>query len=378
MICCVVLLAAACTSLGRQDAVLPHSDFEWHTPPGIAPPPVPAENPVTDAKVRLGRRLFYDTRLSVNGRGSCASCHRQELAFTDGRPTAIGVTGERHRRSSMSLVNVAYNRKYTWASRKVQTLEQQIAIPLFSDQPVELGLSGEEQTLIAALQADPTYATLFDSAFPGSANAVSIDHVIKALASFVRMIIAADSAFDRLLYLDDQAAMSASALRGMRLFFSDDTKCSACHEGQNLAGGQAVPRRSPKATEFHNTGLYNVGGQNRYPDTDSGLRMESGLPEDDGRFRAPSLRNIALSAPYMHDGSIATLSDVIDHYAAGGRTISDGPNAGIGKANSNKSPLLMGFELSADEKADLLNFLDSLTDYSVLDDPRFSAPRDDR
>ena len=125
------------------------------------------------------------------------------------------------------------------------------------------------------------------------------------------------------------------------------------------------------------TGLYNVDNGNRYPESDPGLRMETGQSDDDGMFRAPSLRNIAITAPYMHDGSIATLSEVIDHYAAGGRTIHNGPNAGIGKANSNKSPLLAGFELDESEKGDLLNFLESLTDRSILNEPRFSNPEDD-
>ena len=340
-------------------------------------PPVPDTNPVTEEKVQLGRRLFYDKRLSVNGAGSCASCHHQRLAFTDGRSRAIGVTGKLHSRSSMSLINVAYNTSYTWASRDVRTLEQQIAIPLFNEQPVELGLTGREESLIAELESNSTYASLFQRAFPKSPDPVSIDTVIKALASFVRSIIAADSAFDHLVYLDDRSAVSESAMRGMQLFFSDKLKCSACHEGQNLAGSQYLPGRSREPAEFHNTGLYNVGDRNRYPEADPGLRMESGQSDDDGRFRAPGLRNIAITAPYMHDGSIATLSEVIDHYAAGGRSIQNGPNAGIGKANSNKSPLLAGFELASSEKDDLLSFLDSLTDYSVLDDPRFSKPQDD-
>jgi cytochrome c peroxidase len=123
--------------------------------------------------------------------------------------------------------------------------------------------------------------------------------------------------------------------------------------------------------------LYNVGGHNRYPTADPGLRNESGQADDDGRFRAPSLRNIAVTAPYMHDGSISTLSGVIDHYAAGGRSIDNGENAGIGSANSRKSQLLTGFELSAVEKKDLLGFLDSLTDHTVLDEQRFSKAEDD-
>ncbi len=225
------MLAAACTTVGQQDEAHLNSaaDFDWHLPPGFVPPPVPESNPVNAEKVELGRRLFYDTRLSVNSQGSCAGCHQQRLAFTDGRSRAIGVTGEPHARSSMSLVNVAYNKNYTWASRDVRTLEQQIKIPLFNEQPIELGQRGNEEALVADFKSSPGYSTHFQRAFPESANPVSIDNIIKALASFVRAIIAADSAFDRVLYLDDQNAMSESAGRGMRLFFSDRLKCSVCH-----------------------------------------------------------------------------------------------------------------------------------------------------
>jgi len=371
------VLLAACTTVDQQSHG-PSEDtveYDWHLPPGFAPPPVPDSNPMNTDKVDLGRHLFYDPRLSVNGQGSCASCHRQHLAFTDGRSQAIGATGEFHTRSSMSLINVAYNSNYTWASRNVRTLEEQIPIPLFNVDPIELGLRGNEQALLSDLESSSSYSTWFDLAFPESTEPVCIENTIKALASFMRTIIAADSPFDRLLYLDDESGMSESAMRGMKLFYSDDLKCSECHEGQNLAGGQLMSDR-PEVV-FHNTGLYNVGDLNSYPEIDTGLRSESGEISDDGRFRAPTLRNVAITAPYMHDGSIATLSDVIDHYAAGGRTIRSGPNAGAGSANSNKSPLLTGFELDDAEKRDLISFLESLTDLAVLTEVRFSRPNDD-
>ena len=370
MTVCTALLLSACTTGGQQAQSDAAVEFDWQLPAGFDPPPVPQSNHVSAEKIELGRRLFYDTRLSINGQGSCSSCHQQDLAFTDGQSRAVGVTGEHHARSSMSLVNVAYNNNYTWASRDVQTLEQQIRIPLFNQNPVELGLSGREDALVAQLASLSDYTVQFGNAFPNVAEPISIDNIIKALASFVRIIISADSAFDRLVYHDEQGAMSESAMRGMRLFFSETLNCSSCHQGQNLAGGQ-----SRHGLEFHNTGLYNVNGRSQYPDHDPGLRTESGQIHDDGKFRAPSLRNIAVTAPYMHDGSIATLSEVVDHYAVGGRTIENGTNAGIGSANKRKSPLLTGFDLDQSEKRDLLSFLESLTDYSVLDDSRFSKPR---
>ena len=368
IVACAALLAAACTGLGQVGEIGSETEveFDWRLPPGFAAPPVPESNPVNAEKVELGRRLFYDGRLSVNGTGSCASCHKQELAFTDGRSRAIGVTGELHSRSSMSLVNVAYNKRYTWASNDLKTLEQQIRVPLFNQQPIELGLRGRESLLVSDIKSNASYATQFERAFAGVADPVSIDNIIKALASFVRTIIAADSPFDHLLYRDDRSAMSESAIRGMRLFYSDALKCSACHEGQNLTGDRQ------EDAEFHNTGLYNVGNHNRYPESDPGLRIVTTLAGDDGKFRAPTLRNIAVTAPYMHDGSIATLSEVIDHYAAGGRTIENGPNAGVGNKNSHKSRFLTGFEIDDLQKRDLLGFLESLTDNLVLDDSRFS------
>lgn len=350
------------------------NDWEWQLPTGFIPPQVPNNNPVTREKIQLGRRLFYDKRLSVNNSGSCATCHQQRLAFTDGRAQAIGVTGEQHGRSSMTLVNVAYNATYTWASREVRTLEQQIAIPLFNIQPVELGLLGHEIELIQRLESDPNYTRYFQTAFPQSDKPISIDNVIYALATFVRSIIGANSAFDRLIYLDDQSAMTESALRGMRLFYSEELHCGECHAGPNLAGGQQTTNTRQMIGDFHNTALYNVGGQSQYPRVDPGLRLESGDPNDDGKFRAPTLRNIALTGPYMHDGSVATLEEVIDHYALGGRSIGHGEFSGDGSRNLAKSTLLNGFELGSTDKRDVLNFLESLTDFSILDDVRFSRP----
>ena len=372
IVTCAAVLAAACTTAGQAGEFGSEVEFDWRLPPGFAAPPVPETNPVTAEKAELGRRLFYDVRLSVNGTGSCASCHQQPLAFTDGRSQAIGVTGELHNRSSMSLVNVAYNTRYTWASNDVRTLEQQIRIPLFNQRPIELGLSGNENLLISDLKSSISYLTQFQRAFPDAADPVNIDNIIKALATFVRTIIAADSPFDHLLYRDDRNAMSESAIRGMRLFYSDELRCGVCHEGQNLAPGQIKAGDRQEDTEFHNTGLYNVDNRDRYPASDPGLRIETARSGDDGKFRAPTLRNIAVTAPYMHDGSIATLSEVIDHYAAGGRTIEIGLNAGDGRNNSNKSPFVTGFELDDAARSDLSSFLESLTDDSLLGDPRFS------
>ena len=326
------------------------------------------------AKNELGRRLFHDKRLSINEQGSCASCHQQRLAFTDGRAQAVGATGELHARSSMSLVNVAYNSHYTWASRELQTLEQQIPIPLFNVQPVELGMLGQETLLVERLGSDPFYVARFQRAFPNETNPISISNIVKSLACFVRTIVSADSAFDRRLFADDEDAMSASALRGMRLFYSDELHCGACHSGRGIAGGQQALDSAPSSVEFHNTALYNVAEHNEYTGPDPGLRAESNDALDDGKFRAPTLRNIDLTAPYMHDGSIATLSAVLDHYAAGGSSTRVGNETHEAGVKARKSPLLAGFVLSDTDRLALLDFLHSLTDFELLEDPRFMPP----
>ncbi len=320
------------------------------------------------AKVELGRHLFYDTRLSGNASASCASCHRQELAFTDGLPRALGSTGELHPRSSMTLTNVAYNATFTWANPDLESLEDQIHIPLLNENPVELGVAGSEEVVLARLRDAPGYAELFSAAFPERSEPIALDILIKALASFSRTLISGNSAYDRLLYFDEREGLSASARRGMRHFFSERMRCSECHEGFNFSGpvryrGAAAPG------VFHNTGLYNLEGRGLYPPDNPGLRAFTGRPEDTGRFRAPTLRNVGLTAPYMHDGSIATLHEVIDHYAAGG--------LGAGAPDEPKpytSPLVRGFAASEQERGDLVAFLESLTDLSFVRDPRFESP----
>jgi len=344
----------------------PPDTFEWRLPPGFPPPRVPPDNPMTPAKVELGRRLFYDTRLSGNGTQACAGCHRQTLAFTDGRPRAVGSTGEVHPRSSLSLANVAYNVALTWADPDLRSLEEQALVPMFRERPVELGLAGRGKELVARLEADGLYAGMFRAAFPGEPGAIRIGNVTRALAAFERTLISGDSPYDRLVYQGRMDALPEAAWRGMRLFFSDRLACSKCHGGINFAGVVVfegmVGRVEPV---FQNTGLYNLGGPGNDPAEDDGLRSVTHRRRDTGRFRTPTLRNIALSAPYMHDGSIPTLEAVIDHYAAGGRA---------GDNHRYKSPLIRGFAITAAEKHDLIEFLRSLTDESFVTDARFADP----
>ena len=349
--------------------------FEWHLPNGFPRPRVPPDNPMTEAKVDLGRHLFYDTRLSANGTQACASCHQQAKAFTDGRAQALGSTGELHPRGSMSLVNVAYVSALTWANPTMTRLEDQALVPMFGTDPIELGLDRSGTDLIARLRAVPEYGRLFPAAFGSTGSPFTIENVTRALAAFERTIISARSPYDRYHYDRQDEAVPAAAKRGERLFFSEPLSCFRCHNGFTFSGATDFEgRREAGRPEFHNTGLYNLAGPLSYPAENTGLHDVTGKAADVGKFRAPTLRNIALTAPYMHDGSIATLDGVLDHYAAGGRTIADGPHRGIGHDNVNKSPIVHGFTLTPGERADLIAFLDALTDDDVVRDPRFGNP----
>jgi cytochrome c peroxidase len=349
----------------------PPPAFDWRLPPGFPVPAVPPGSAMTAVREELGRHLFYDRRLSGDSTYACASCHQQRLAFTDGRARALGATGELHRRSAMSLANVAYSPALDWAEPGRRQLEEQMLRPLLATNPVEMGAAGREAEIEARLAADPLYRRLYAAGFDG--RPPGLDDARRAIGAFVRTLVSGGSAYDRLLFADDRAAMPESAVRGMRLFFSERIGCAGCHGGLNLGGPMAVAGEPAPVAEFHNTGLYNLDGAGAYPATDRGLAEHTGRPEDVGRFRAPTLRNVALTAPYMHDGSVPTLEAVIDHYAAGGRNL--GPD---GRRAAAPSPLrserLRGFAISAGERRDLIAFLDSLTDRGFVEDPRFADP----
>ena len=345
--------------------------FAFHLPPGFPEPPVPADNPMSTAKVHLGWRLFYERKLSATGAFSCGNCHLQHQGFADGLAQAVGATGQQHPRGTMGLANVGYFTSFGWANSTVDTLEKQALVPMFNTAPVELGVSGHEAEILANLASDPRYPPLFSLAFPGDAAPISIANVARAIACFERTMIAGRSPYDG--YANGNGGLSDSALRGKDLFVSDRLKCSQCHSG--IAFTDSFVAKGVEARQaFHNTGLYNLDGNGAYPASNPGLIAVTGNPQDMGRFKTPSLRNIALTAPYFHDGSAATLSDVLDHYAAGGRTIASGPNAGVGSASPLKDPLVAGFTLSDAERADLIAFLGSLSDQLFDIDPQFTDP----
>lgn len=368
------LAASAVVALGSCADDAASDAWVWHLPPGFPEPFVPADNPMNADKVELGRRLFYDKRLSGNETQSCASCHQQARGFAEPLVVSVGSTGQSHFRNAMGLTNAAYNSVQTWANPLHVFLEEQATAPMFGEAPVELGLAGREVELVQRFQSDADYAARFRAAFPGTDGAVTVDRILKAIACFERTLISGDSPYDRFWYQHDPTAMSDAAQRGMDLFFSEKFECFHCHAGFDFASSTTSAGKPFAEVAYHNTGLYNVDGQGAYPAIDQGLIKVTHLPEDMGRFKAPTLRNITVSAPYMHDGSVADLDGVLDHYAAGGRTIAAGPDAGDGSKSPLKNAFVKGIAMTEDERADLKAFLAALTDETFLTDPRFADP----
>jgi parallel beta-helix repeat protein len=289
----------------------------------------PADNPTTAEKAELGRLLFFDPILSENNDLACASCHHPDLGFSDGRATAAGANGIDLSRNTMSLWNVAYATRLFWDGRAA-TLEDQASVPL--THPDEMGV-GDVSEMVAELQAIPDYAERFGAAFGGGAEAITADNVNRALAAFQRTLISNDSPFDRYA-AGEFDALTAQQRRGLALFRSGATRCFECHSAPTFA-----------SDTFRVIGV---------PSDDPGRSAVAGDAQT-GAFRVPSLRNIALTAPYMHNGSLATLEEVIDFYAKGG---------GRAHGVENVDAFVSGFEVTEQEQADLVSFLYALTDES--------------
>ncbi|MDH2918036.1 MAG: di-heme enzyme [Sideroxydans sp.] len=348
--------------------------WQWHLPAHFSEPRVPADNPMSEAKFQLGRALFYDKRVSGNGTLACAGCHLQSIAFTDGKAVATGSTGMLTGRSAQGLANSAYHTTYTWANFSLATLERQMLVPLLGEFPVEMGLTDANiPVMLKRLSDDADYAQRFAKIFPNSQPAINLENVIKAIATFQRGLISASSKYDE--FLAQRASLSAQEERGRSLFFSEQAQCSQCHSGFNFTDQTTVASDTKFATPFHNTGLYNVDGKGGFPEGNRGIFELSNKPADMGAFRAPSLRNVAVTAPYMHDGSVADLPSVLKFYAGHGRVISSGANQGDGRANPFKDERIAHINLDDAEQADVIAFLRTLTDEKFLTNPRFSDPK---
>lgn len=347
--------------------------WRWELPSGFPVPRVPDSNPMSEAKAELGRFLFYDRRLSGNGTQACASCHHQDKAFTDGRLVSLGSTAEAHPRNAQSLANAVYHPTLTWANPSLLSLEAQLQVPLFGESPVEMGVNEHNRTeVLGRIQADTRYVAMFAAAFPGEAAPLSWGNISRAVATFQRTLISGNSRYDRMLQGRD--TFTPAEQRGLTLFFGEKAECFHCHSGFNFNDQVVHASTQILDTPFHNTGLYNIGGLGNFPEGNQGLFEITGQSTDRGRFRAPSLRNVALTAPYMHDGSVASLEEVLDFYAAGGRNITSGPHAGDGRLHPHKSDLVSLINLNAQEKTDLVAFLKTLTDHEFVTNPKFSNP----
>jgi cytochrome c peroxidase len=333
---------AAAAQHRAAPAGAPSAAYAWHLPSGFPTPAVPADNPMSDAKVALGRRLFFEPRLSVNGRYSCASCHDPARSFSDGKAVAVGATGEALPHNALALVNVAYNISFGWTKPQLRSLEAQMLEPMLNQHPLELGLAGRESSLCAQLAADPAYATGFAASFPGEPAPVRFDHIVKAIAAFERTLISGRSPFDRYVFDGEHDALSPEAKRGMALFFSSRVGCSACHSGFNFAGNWRDAQGKTGRASFANNGT------------------------SERPLRVPTLRNVALTAPYMHDGRFATLQAVLQHYSG----LAARARAAPGPHYDRRLPHT---PLTSTERADLIAFLGSLTDQSFV--RRFAQER---
>ncbi|HTZ83185.1 MAG TPA: di-heme enzyme [Candidatus Acidoferrales bacterium] len=370
MLCWLTADAVVCArSRSVRDASASGENFRWTKPDWAPTPLVPKDNPMTDAKVRLGRFLFYDKKLSIDQTMSCASCHQQSRAFTDGQRSHLGVNGLPGNRNAMTLTNVAFSPSYTWANPLITSLEKQMLVPLFSDFPLEMGMAGHETELFSRLSQDASYPKLFAEAFPEDSGRIDLRNVTRAIAAFERTLLSFDSPYDRFKH-GQPDAISASAKRGEALFFGETLECYHCHDGVNFTDNDAEQGQAFEERGFHNTGLYNEDGNGSYKAWDHGLREVTANPEDEGAFRTPTLRNVAVTAPYMHDGSLPTLEAVIrEHYAIKGHSSFSGKGP-----NPLRSEFIEGFSISDREVRDLVEFLRSLTDQSFLTNPAFSDP----
>lgn len=321
-------------STGALDADVPEETLI--PPPGFPSMFLPSDNPFTEAKALLGRYLFYDTRFSRDYSVSCGSCHLQEHAFSDPNRISVGVEGRTGIRNAPSLTNVGYNLILLWEGG-VRTLEQQAVVPIIH--PDEMDMNTD--SLVRRLQEEVLYKELFRNAWGD--DEITIARITKSISTFERSLISANSPFDDFHRRDDKSALSESAQRGQELFFNETADCFHCHGGYNFTDNG-----------LHNNGLSATEDQGRYEITQNEL--------DKGKFKTPTLRNIAVTAPYMHDGRFATLEEVLNHYNRGG----DGhPNSGS---------LIRPLGLTDENIQDVIAFLQSLTDEEFLRDTTFSNP----
>lgn len=326
------VLASCASSPARVTSTPTGEPIAIHAPLGLPPVPIPSDNPPTRETVALGKKLFFSPLLSADGSISCATCHDPAKAFTDGKRVSTGIGGKSGKRNAPTVLNAAYNKSQFWDGRAA-SLEEQAAGPMFSPEEMGHSMKGVE----AKLSADPEIRAMFEAAFgPGP---VTLDGVTKALASYQRTLLSGNSPFDRYYFGGDPAALSDAARRGFEIFRDPQRgNCATCH---------VVEERFALFTDhkFHNLG--------------AGLDPDGAMPDpgriahtlrdgDQGAFRTPGLRNVARTAPYMHDGSLKTLKEVVDFYVGGG------------SSNQFLDKEIRPLRLTRQERDDLIAFLESL------------------
>jgi cytochrome c peroxidase len=326
-----MLLSIGCRGPGNDKPIGKVVTIE--PPLGLPQVPIPADNPPTRETIALGRKLFYDPRLSKNNTLSCASCHNPYMAFSDGRSISLGFGGALGIRNAPTILNAAYSPLQFWDGR-ASSLEAQSAFPLAN--PVEM--DQPHDVSVSKIRKDPAYQAEFAQAFgPGR---ITLDLIQKSLASFERTLLSGNSPFDQYQYGGNKQALSPAAVRGLEIFRDPKRgNCAVCH---TIEDHYALFTNGT----FHNIGV-GVNGEGQI--TDLGRFDQTKVKAEKGQFKTPSLRDVALTAPYMHDGSLKTLKDVVDFYAGGGNS------------NPNLDKDIKPLHLSAQDRADLVAFLESLT-----------------
>ncbi|MBO9699137.1 MAG: c-type cytochrome [Sporocytophaga sp.] len=323
-----IVSISGCKKEGKKENSIEPA-YELIIPEGFPQPEIPTDNQLTRERIALGKMLFFDPILSADSSISCGSCHNPAIAFSDMSSLSMGVDGQMGTRNTMPLMNLAWFNSFMWDGG-IPSLELQVLAPVTNH--LEMNLPLEEA--ISRLKKHPVYPSLFKKAYDRDPDDFSL---FRAIAAYERTLISGNSKYDQYFY-QKKEIFSESEINGMNLFFSDRLHCASCHSGINFTNGS-----------FQNTGLYVV-----YPD--QGRYLITGDESDKGKFKVPTLRNVELTAPYMHDGSIATLEEVLEHYLRGG------------KFNTNKSPHVHYHEesLNDQEKKDVINFLKTLTDTSFV------------
>ena len=325
--------------------------FQWVQKPFFPPPVVRTDNPLTIEGIELGRHLFFDKRLSGDNTQSCASCHNQSLAFTDnGRRYSVGITGAVGTKNSMPLFNLTWSNRFFWDGR-ASSLRQQVLLPI--EDPIEM--HDNLANVVGELERTPIYPAMFGKAFGD--ESINAERVAKALEQFVLSIVSTDSKFDRFRINPILNPLTPSEQRGLDLFMREFSP-----PGSNRPKGA-------DCFHCHGTHLFTVNNfTNNGLDANPalGFQLVTSNPHDRGKFKTPSLRNVALTAPYMHDGRFNTLEEVIEHYNSG---LQASPTIDINLKSTG-----IGLGLSAQDKADLVAFLHTLTDTVFTNNPAYANP----